>query len=106
MHEDNLGFLFIIDGSTLEISSDLSDGTLDQVDFFGNDALLFSLGVSIGGRGGWRGVLSIQTLDFLLGLGDILRETKLAPTFHFHQDLYIPSQSVTFAQPSTDPTWP
>lgn len=77
--------LLVFERGALEVGNDVSNGALDELDFVGDGAALsdrgggfglaVAVGVGWGGSGGWRGrggLLGFETLDFLLGFGDVL----------------------------------
>lgn len=60
--------LVLADRDGLDLLGDVGDGVLDGLDGSGDDGLLRLLGAV----GGWGGVLGVELLDVLLGLGDVL----------------------------------
>lgn len=74
----------VLESSAFEVGGDVGDGVLDELDLVGDGAAVgdrgggFGLAVAVavggcgGGGGGGSGVFGVETLDFLLGLGDVL----------------------------------
>lgn len=87
--------VLVLDRSVLKINGDVSDSTVDQVDLVGDGAAFVGcssgLGLAIGvGSGGNRGsrsgassFLSLEALDFLAGLGNVLGAVLVKSSYYY-----------------------
>lgn len=70
VHEGRDLLLVLADGDGLDLLRDIGDDILGGLDGRGDDGLVGLLAV-----GGWGRLLSVELLDVLLGLGNVLENS-------------------------------
>jgi hypothetical protein len=113
----------VLERGAFEVGDNVGDGALDELDFVGDGSALGNggggLGLTVavdvgrgsvsGGRSG-GGFFSLETVEFFLGLGDVLVNVS-GVTFLLNQQAAmtkknIHAQSGRPGQPSRNPAWP